>query len=218
MQPGQQRYRILIVDDKWHNRQLIIKLLTPLGFALREAENGQEAIDVWDEWEPHLIWMDMRMPVMDGYRATQEIKSHTKGQATAIIALTASVLEEERAVVLDAGCDGFLRKPFRSNDVFDVMHQHIGVRFVYDELETESVIPQDALTPALAALPKELLAQLQEAVYASDIELMEQRIAQISRLDSALANQLTKLADEFEYDEILELIEEANGLKGIPRK
>ena len=216
LQPGQQRYRILIVDDKWSNRQLLIKLLNPLGFALREAENGQQAIKVWDEWEPHLIWMDMRMPVMDGYRATQEIKSHTKGQATAIIALTASVLEEEQAVVLDAGCDGFLRKPFRSNDVFDIMHQHIGVRFVYDEPEPESVIviPQEALTPAaLAALPKELLAPLQQAVYLSDIRLTKQKIAQISRLDSALANQLTKLADELEYDEILELIEEANGLK-----
>ena len=117
--PNQPRYRILIVDDKWTNRQLLIKLLNPLGFELKEAENGQQAIEVWEEWEPHLIWMDMRMPVMDGYTATQQIKAHLKGQATAIIALTASVLEEERAVVLSAGCDDFLRKPFKENDIFE---------------------------------------------------------------------------------------------------
>ena len=101
--PGQLSYKILTVDDKSINRQLLIKLLSPLGFEVKEASNGQEAIAIWDEWEPHLIWMDMRMPVMDGYEATKYIKSTTKGNATAVIALTASVLEEEKAIALSAG-------------------------------------------------------------------------------------------------------------------
>ena len=184
---------------------------------MKEARNGQEAYDLWDSWSPHLIWMDMRMAVMEGYEATK--RTHA-GQATAIIALTASTFSEEQSVLLSAGYDDFLRKPFRESDIFDLMHKHLGVRYIYDENEDENeasssvtVAEQKSLTPAaLTALPAPLLVPLQEAVEGSDIEMMEQVLAQISLLDLALANQLTTLADDFEYDEILELIEEANRL------
>uniref|UniRef100_UPI0030DA8ED3 ATP-binding protein n=1 Tax=Planktothrix sp. PCC 11201 TaxID=1729650 RepID=UPI0030DA8ED3 len=73
--PGQPIYKILTVDDKPINCKLLIQLLSPLGFELKEARNGLEAIAIWNQWEPHLIWMDMRMPVMDGYEATKYIKS-----------------------------------------------------------------------------------------------------------------------------------------------
>ncbi|HCF29323.1 MAG TPA: hybrid sensor histidine kinase/response regulator, partial [Cyanobacteria bacterium UBA11049] len=76
--------------------------------------------------------MDMRMPVMNGYEATQRIKSHVKGQATAILALTASTFEEERAIVLSAGCDDFVRKPFQENVLFEKMTQYLGVRYIYE--------------------------------------------------------------------------------------
>jgi len=148
LEPNQPRYRILIVDDKPINRQLLIKLLNPLGFELREASNGKETIEVWNSWEPHLIWMDMRMPVMDGYEATKQIKATTKGQATAIIALTASALEEERAVVLSAGCDDFLRKPFREADIFAIMNKHIGVRYIYED-QTPAKAEQSDLSSIL---------------------------------------------------------------------
>jgi CheY-like chemotaxis protein len=97
LEPDQPKYRILVVEDKWENRQLLVKILASLGFEVREAENGQEGVALWEAWEPHLIWMDMRMPVMDGYEATKQIKAHLKGQATAIVALTASAFDEERA-------------------------------------------------------------------------------------------------------------------------
>lgn len=111
--PDQPEYRLLVVEDRWESRHLLVKILEAVGFQVREAENGAEAIAIWNDWEPHLIWMDMRMPVMDGYEATRQIKSHLKGQATVIIALTASALEEERTIILSAGCDDFVRKPFR---------------------------------------------------------------------------------------------------------
>ncbi|MGB0384019.1 MAG: hypothetical protein ACPGWR_04265 [Ardenticatenaceae bacterium] len=133
-----------------------------------------------------------------------------------------------------------MRKPFRESDIFEMMHKHIGVRYIYDQAcpepavlrqaqepwdqtgsEGTTVALEEALTPAaLAALPEALLAQLEEAAEGSDMEMMEQVLAQISQLDPALASQLTKLADEFEYDEILQLIEEANvskKRKGQPR-
>ena len=138
--PNQPTYKILIVDDKAINRQLLLRLLAPLGFEIKEASNGQEAIAIWDEWEPHLIWMDMRMPVMDGYEATRYIKATTKGNATAVIALTASVLEEEKAIVISAGCDDFVRKPFKERMIFEMLTKHLGVQYIYEELALEDTI------------------------------------------------------------------------------
>ncbi|MGL6140159.1 MAG: ATP-binding protein, partial [Planktothrix sp.] len=125
--PNQPIYKILAVDDKPINCQLLMKLLIPLGFDVQQASNGQEAIKIWESWQPHLIFMDMRMPIMDGYEATKYIKSTTKGNATAIIALTASVLEEEKAIVLSAGCDDFMRKPFKESSIFNMLNKYLGV-------------------------------------------------------------------------------------------
>jgi signal transduction histidine kinase/DNA-binding NarL/FixJ family response regulator len=213
LEPGQPQYRILVVDDQWANRQLLVKLLSPLGFDLREAENGQQALEIWQEFAPQLIWMDMRMPVMDGYQAAQRIKATTQGQATAIIALTASAFEEERAVVLSAGCDDFLRKPFREADIFALMHKHIGVKYVYavdSQLmavpESREKIQLEDLASDRAGLPTELLAQLIEGAELGDIELIDQAIAQIRPLHPALAEELARLAHFFEYDKIIKLV------------
>jgi signal transduction histidine kinase/CheY-like chemotaxis protein len=212
LEPNQIRYRILIVDDKAINRQLLIKLLNPLGFELREACNGCEAIAQWETFEPHLIWMDMRMPVMNGYDATKHIKAATKSHNTAIIALTASSLEEERAVVLAAGCDDFLRKPFRETDIFELMHKHIGVRFVYEDSthRDSSLIEnreQNVLTTAaLAALPGEWLANLEQAIHNVDVKLIFALIEQIRPEYDSLANALIRCIDDFEYDKVLNLI------------
>jgi len=215
LEPDQPHYRILIVDDKWTNRQLLLKLLNPLGFDLQEAENGQQALEMYESWQPHLIWMDMRMPVLDGYEATQRIKATTRGQATAIIALTASSFEEEKAVVLNAGCDDYLRKPFRPADIFDVMHKHLGVRYVYEQpAETSpSDTPPTALTrsqllAALATVPPVLLHDLKEAIEVSDIELIEQVINTIGSHQAELAETLAALARKFAHDDMLALIEE----------
>lgn len=116
------------MDDKPENR-LLREWLTPVGFALREASNGREAVEQWETWSPHSIFMDMRMPVMDGYEATTAIKAHVKGKATTIIALTASAFEHERSLVLSSGCDDFLRKPVREATVLDKTAKHLGVAY-----------------------------------------------------------------------------------------
>ena len=212
LEPNQPRYRILIVDDKSINRQLLIKLLNPLGFELKEASNGKEAIAVWEMWEPHLIWMDMRMPIMDGYEATQYIKSTTKGQATAIIALTASVFEEERAVVLSAGCDDFLRKPFREEDILAVMSKHIGVRYVYESqtpTELASLDTSFVLTAAdFQSVPREWSVSLKQAVINIDLEEISTLIEEIREENATLANTLKHYIDSFEYDQVINLIQE----------
>jgi len=205
--PNQSTYKILIVDDKPINRQLLVKLLSPLGFDLKEAANGQEAIAVWDEWEPHLIWMDMRMPVMDGYEATKYIKSTTKGNATAIIALTASVLEEEKAIVLSAGCDDFLRKPFKEQIIFDALNKHLGVQFVYEDLEVsvDRSPETNSTSPNLAIMGEEWRSQLSEA---GDSNRVMRLIQAIPDTESAVIKILEKFARQFEFDEIVELLNE----------
>ncbi|MBD0303415.1 MAG: response regulator, partial [Tolypothrix sp. T3-bin4] len=129
----QPEYRILVVDDRADNRLVLVRLLSSIGLLVREAENGQEAVAVWEDWQPQLIWMDMRMPVMDGYEATKQIKAHPLGKTTVIIALTASAFENERKSILAAGCDDFLPKPFEANILFAKMGEFLGIRYVYEE-------------------------------------------------------------------------------------
>ena len=209
LKPNQPRYKILIVDDRPTNRLLLIKLLQPLGFELQEAENGKQAIEIWDKWQPHLIWMDMRMPVIDGYEATQIIKGTTKGNATAIIALTASVLEEEKSIILSAGCDDFVRKPFREAMIFETMKKHLGVEYIYAE-ETLDKTPSElpSLTVGdLQVMPSEWLEELYDAVKALDDDLSLELIEQIPVEQSILGEKLTNLVDDFQFKTIRQLLE-----------
>jgi len=207
--PGQPVYRILAVDDKTVNRQLLIRLLAPFGFDVREASNGQEAIAIWESWEPHLIFMDMRMPVMDGYEATKHIKGQVKGNATAVVALTASVLEEEKAIVLSAGCDDFLRKPFRENTIFDALHKHLGVTYIYesapdkDDAQGATVLA----TEQFLIMPQPWLAQFSDSLLEANTEQIMQLVAEIPDVESELKDGLTKLIRRFEFEIILDLIE-----------
>lgn len=220
LEPNQPQYRILIVDDKPLNRLLLVKLLSPLGFEVKEAWDGKEAIAIAEEWEPHLIWMDMRMPVMDGYTATKHIKATVKGQATAIIALTASSFEEEKAMLISAGCDDFIRKPFREQDIFAAMNKHIGVRYIYDE--KQNINPsaktdiQDVLNISnLAAVPTELLNNLEQAVSVSDMTQTDNSIQEICNYSPSLGSALAALANDFDYGKIVSLIHKIkNNLKG----
>jgi signal transduction histidine kinase/ActR/RegA family two-component response regulator len=219
-------YRLLIVEDRETNRQLLVKLLTglgtpPLGFEVREAVNGQEAVEAWEHWEPHLIWMDMRMPVMDGHEATQRIKARPKGRETVIIALTATAFEEDREEILAEGCDDFVRKPFRKEEIFDMLAKHLGVRFIYEEgLVPSGVVeaagpdlPPDATPPvaALAALPLDWRTELQQATMRADLNQMLNLIEQIRDQNSDLADRLARMALDFEYRALLALIENAGG-------
>ncbi|MGK7918909.1 MAG: response regulator, partial [Trichodesmium sp.] len=169
-------------------------------------------VDIWDDWEPHLIWMDMRMPIMDGYEATQHIKGTTKGNATAIIALTASVLEEQKAIILSAGCDDFVRKPFREATIFETMKKHLGVEYIYAEdnqLQT-STESSNLTVEDLQAMSQEWLEKVYYAAKALDDDIMEELIEQIPVEKSLLAEKLTVLVNNFQFKTIRQLIESLN--------
>ena len=207
--PNQPIYKILVVDDKPMNCQLLIKLLTPLGFQVQQASHGQEAIKIWESWQPHLIFMDMRMPVMDGYDATKYIKGHVKGSATVIIALTASVLEEEKAIVLSAGCDDFMRKPFKQEAIFHMLHKYLGVTYIYQEI-TESQIDQPLETLTLEdfrIMPQAWLKRFRQANLEADDHVVLMVMEEIPQTEVKLINGLNKLVYKYEFDKIIDLIE-----------
>ncbi|MEG3850088.1 AAA family ATPase, partial [Microcoleus sp. herbarium13] len=202
------RYRLLVVEDRWENRQLLIGLLEPLGFEIQQAVNGQEAIDLWESFEPHLIWMDLRMPVMDGYEATKQIKSQLKGQATVIIALTASAFEEERVVALSAGCDDFIRKPFREEEIFEKMAQYLGVSYRYEPIALPAkpdVTQSHGAIGLLEKMPAQWREQLHQAATEVDAEQIVELIHQIPPENASLALAITDLVNNYRFDRIVEL-------------
>ncbi len=107
-----------------------MKLMTPIGIDARLAENGAECVQMFQEWHPHLIWMDWRMPVMDGTEATRRIRALPDGGDVKIIAVTASVFGEQRQELFKAGMNAFLRKPFRFHEIYDCMAQQLGVQYL----------------------------------------------------------------------------------------
>lgn len=207
--PNQPKYRILAVDDRPESRLLLLKLLLSMGFEVQEASNGQEAIAIWDSWEPHLIWMDMRMPVMDGYEAARQIKSTLKGQATVIVALTASAFEEDRHLVLSAGCDDFMRKPFKEEDLWEKMAQHLGIAYIYAEnapdLPAQLPSASDAdMIEQLAQLSEEWREQLYQASLECSDDQILTLIAEIPPELSILKEKLQQLAENFLFETILD--------------
>ncbi|WP_198804946.1 ATP-binding protein [Leptolyngbya sp. BL0902] len=205
--PFSPEWRLLIVDDQPSNRALLNRFLSDLGFSVREASNGQEAIEQWEDWHPNLIWMDMRMPIMDGYAATRHIKGHLQGQATAIIALTASIFESERQLVLDAGCDDFVRKPFHQAVIVEKLIQHLGVQFVYAE---PSQAPLPAPPPSLplsaeslADLPSEWRDQLYRYATQADQTALQALINDLPDDQADLRQALMECIENFQFDKIM---------------
>lgn len=203
----QPQYRILIVEDKWENRQLLRRILEPLSFEIQEAENGQQGIEIWQNWQPHLIWMDMRMPVMDGYEATQRIKKTTMGQATVIIALTASAFEEKRSLVLSAGCDDFVSKPFQTAEIFEKMAKHLGIQYVFAQdstMLTDSIFNDDTMIQDLNVMPISWRQQLYQAASEADESQILTLIQQIPSSEAFLSQTLTSLVENLQFEQIME--------------
>ncbi|MCG9891781.1 MAG: ATP-binding protein [Thermosynechococcaceae cyanobacterium MS004] len=214
----QPSYRILVVEDKADNRQLLVELLQSVGFEVQEATNGQEALDCNQHWHPHLIWMDLRMPGLDGYEATRQIKI-LNPPSPVIIALTGSAFEEEQAYALSLGCDDFMRKPFHTEAIFEKLAEYLGVRYRYAEAqdarstEKSNSAHQDGtprlpepLTPAdLATMPPDWVHQVYQAATRVNTKLLLAAIAQIPDPRSNLAISLTQLVRNCHFEDIVAL-------------
>lgn len=208
---GQPRYRLLIVEDQPENRLLLRRILDPLGFELREAANGREAVELFEQWHPDLIWMDIRMPVMDGLEAVRRIRAAPAGAGTKIIALTAHALDEEIAPILAVGCDGLVRKPFREQELFEAMAQHLRLKFIYESASrhdsTEEAPELTLPVEQLAALPAQLRQELRQAVIELDTARTQALIGQVTEQDAALGRTFGTLAKQLDYKRLLNLLE-----------
>jgi CheY-like chemotaxis protein len=208
-------YRLLVAEDSAENRILLVTLLKSVGFHVREAVSGREAIEIWREWRPHLIWMDLRMPEMGGIRAIREIRKLSDGNETKIVALTAFAFEEDRERALEAGGDDYVRKPYTEMDIFHQLEKHLGVQFQYVERyapssgETSAESPdRQEIAAMLENLPEEMLSRLDKAIRTSDVAGTEKSIEQIGGIDPRLGRFLKKLADVYAYDEIVRCLDD----------
>jgi len=207
---GQPDWRILVVDDNRENRLLLRSLLSRVGFNVQEAGDGKEAITKYKQWHPHFIWMDIRMPGMDGYEATKKIRALPGGAEVKIVAVTASILTEQREAILASGCEDVVRKPFRDQEIFDAMSRYLGVQYLYSKREGETDRKQTIkLTSAmLAELPPELLEDLRQTILVLDREASLQIIERISARAPDTAEGLRTLVQDFRMGRLGELLSE----------
>ena len=246
--PNEPEYRILVVDDANDSRLLLVKLLSSIGFSVREATNGKEAISIWESWLPDLILMDMRMPIMDGYEATREIKRRERqdkgdmrilrrgdgenvvdnfsasptlrvwasSSSTIIIALTANAFEEQRQAMISAGCDDFINKPFREELLLEKLSQYLGVKYLYQQeshlklsqkqTNTETLLNSIDIVSLLSKMPSEWLTKVHYAAAQCSDDLILDLLEQIPPEKSLLINFLSDLAENFQFEKIMELI------------
>ena len=201
LEPGTGPLRILVVDDAKDNRDLLRALLEPVGFEVKEAANGLEALEIFTVWVPQAVLMDMRMPVMDGYETTRRIRAIAKDRAIAVIAVTASApLTDEQNEALATGMDGYVRKPVKQEEIFAAIGNSLGLRYVFAE---ETGKPRRMSRPItreeLASLPEELVAAMRQAVEKGDMVALKELIGRVEQLNTEAAHELQRLAKNYDY-------------------
>jgi Amt family ammonium transporter len=205
---GQNKYKFLIAEDNPDNRRLLKNILEPFQFEVREAVNGLEALNYFEEWKPDLIWMDVRMPVMDGLQATRRIKETAEGKTTKIIVLTAHALEEERLEIIQSGCDEFIRKPYNETEIYSALSKHLNIEFIYSkDSNNEYRSGERVIKEELHRLPKDLLMKFAKAVESLDYKECELICDQIAKINYKLSLGLKDMITNMRFEELLNLIE-----------
>jgi CheY-like chemotaxis protein len=213
LEPGQPQVRVLVAEDHGDSRELILRLLEAVGFAVQAVDNGRAAIELFQDWRPQFVWMDMRMPVLDGYTATRRIRALPGGREAKIVALTASAFQEDRDAIIAAGCDELVRKPLEEAQIFDTMGRLLGLEFrraVGKPGASETGAETGVAIPDLAGLPAPLRGELRNAAEALDLDAMQGLIEQIRTEDPGLALGLRSLVDGFRFDLIVGLLADAD--------
>ena len=203
--PGRPACRVLVADDEPDNRDLLEQLLAPVGFEIRLARNGEEALAQCQAWQPHLALLDLRMPGMDGFEAARRIRA-AHGSAVKILALSATVFAEDHQRALAAGADRFLGKPYREADLLDQIKQLTDTDYVYDEgkidepAETAEQPMVGGFAAALGRLPGDLVDRLRQATTRAEYAEMLVLVEQVGTHDAALARRLRQWVAEFDYN------------------
>jgi CheY-like chemotaxis protein len=196
--------RILVVDDATDNRRLLVNLLGNIGFEVKEAKDGADAVDRFLDWSPHAILMDLRMPVMDGSQAIVRIRSLPRGREVKIIALTASTFEEDRRAMMQIGADDFLGKPFVNANLLEKLRVLLSLSYVYSE-EPKAVAASPIAVANRPALPQEERAALRKSAESGNLTQLLVLITSIETRHPDFGRELRALAENFQYDRLLAL-------------
>lgn len=195
--PDQPVPKILVVDDNADHRRLLSQLLESAGFDVFEARNGKEAITFWQTKRPQLLLMDIRMPKMNGDEATRtirELEAQLNLPATPIVAISASVFEQDRALMAEAGANGFLPKPFRESEVFHKLAELLGVKYVMVDTSADFDDEEILIPERYQQLSEEWRLQFESAVTICDIAEVLALVEEIKPLDPELAVALGRAA------------------------
>jgi predicted ATPase/signal transduction histidine kinase/DNA-binding NarL/FixJ family response regulator len=216
---GQLAYRILVVEDRWENQQVLVDLLESVGFEVQVASNGKEAIALWQTNPPHLILMDLQMPVMDGKEATlaiQQQAAQLQQKPPFIVAITANTFEETCPETLEVGFDDFVHKPFQAEALLETIAKHLGVQYLREgnlqnlgiELQIDpDIISDSAISRDLQQLPQKWIKQVYLAASELDESKLKGLIEEINAEYPAIANTLLNLLNNFRFDKIVNLVQ-----------
>jgi signal transduction histidine kinase len=204
-EPGQPEYRVLIVEDQPESRLLLERLLEHTGCLSLAAENGTSCIEKFVTWRPHFIWMDWRLPDMDGLEAMRRIRELDGGRDVKIAILSAFAFAEYRDQALAAGADDFLSKPFHASEIFDCLARHLGARYRYQEPASQKTATK-LCQEELAALPTELRKELEDAIISLDVARIAGVIGGISEHNPILASTISQYTGRYAYSFILQAL------------
>ncbi|RKZ61858.1 MAG: hypothetical protein DRR08_07670 [Candidatus Parabeggiatoa sp. nov. 2] len=216
--------KILVVDDKWENRSVLVNLLTPLGFQLVEASDGQECLDKALQSHPDLIFTDLVMPVMDGFEATRQLRKIPEFKEMPIIATSASVFDLDQQESLDAGCSDFIGKPIRAEVLFEKLRIHLGLTWIYERESSADVVKENVAhsrSPGGLCKTDESVSVVgpsaQQAAVLFDLAMMGdiggilEEIDRLEESDEQLApfcDFVRQLAKSFDEEQICHLVEQ----------
>ncbi|MBT0664720.1 Cache 3/Cache 2 fusion domain-containing protein [Geobacter pelophilus] len=205
---GQEELRVLVVDDLDANRELLRVMLEPLGFIVDEAANGQEAVDKAQSLLPRIILMDLVMPGMDGEEATRTIRSSCTKAPPVIIGISASAFDTQKQQFLDSGINAFIAKPFREQELFEVLARHAGVLFETGEDEAVTGIPPRQPLPTLDKMSAEWNEAFLEALARKNITRIRKLGEEARASDPALSAWLLERAGMYDLEGIKQLVDD----------
>ena len=207
---GDQRYSILVVDDRWENRAVLFNLLEPLGFDILEAENGQEGLTLLHTQSPDIVITDIAMPVMDGFDFLKTIRSTEALQATKVIVSSASVSQLDQQMAFSHGGNDFLPKPVEAATLFQLLAHHLTLKWVYNSGPV-SFIPKDLTSSELVIPERSSLEELLVLAESAKVKALRSRLEDLKSTDSiytSFADSILRLAQQFQTEEIEDLLKQ----------
>ncbi len=208
LRSGNGSRRALVVDDHPQSLDFMVQLLEKLGFHTLQAVDGKQALDEFKLNQPDIILIDLLLPIMDGYQVIKQIRQTDNGETIPIIAVTAGASTQNVRQAYRCGVNGLLRKPCKLPDVIQLLEDMPNIDFAYaDEPVLQAATYPPKMTPGvLAVLPEPLRLKLRSATESGDIRQLRECLSDVEQTDHALAMDLARLVDRYEYDRLLEIL------------